>query len=97
MTGGNRGALSATALPTANTNGPVCLRVTHEALRLCRHTPIAGQQIAMPNSSNRTNVVIGQVHVTRGQIMITDAHYYRPTYGGRCRPRGAGGEVIVDT
>jgi hypothetical protein len=51
----------------------------------------------MRNSSNRTNVVIGQVHVTRGQIMITDAHYYRPTYGGRCRPRGAGGEVIVDT
>jgi hypothetical protein len=51
----------------------------------------------MPNSSNRTNVVIGQVHVTRGQIMITDAHYYRPTYGGRCRPRGTGGEVIVDT
>jgi hypothetical protein len=52
----------------------------------------------MPNSSNRTYVVIGQVHITRGQFMITDAHYYRPTHdGGRCRPRWSGGEVIVDT
>jgi hypothetical protein len=30
--------------------------------------------------------------------MVTDAHYYRPVHvDGRCHPRWAGGEVIVDT